>query len=229
MKKKKHQHLLYVTSDEELINFFEVATGNIAENTLYRSSSPLKGGAEDKKTIVIEAKEVGINCIINLDDDNSAIEQLSKDVPWYHNLVLEGKVICLPMTFNIPGDTSNEKKLKAALQFIISHNGPYLIHCYMGVDRTGFVVALLEILMESTLNEICNDYLIAFPFDYSNSKNLDNYIKIDNLFNQFKKMFRSEDILKINIQSATENYLLNNIGLSTNDISKLKKILSGKK
>jgi len=64
------------------------------------------------------------------------------------------KVLALYMTLNIPGIKSNEKKLKVALRFIIMNEGPYLIHCFAGVDRTGFVSALLEALMGASLNDI---------------------------------------------------------------------------
>jgi protein tyrosine/serine phosphatase len=47
------------------------------------------------------------------------------------------------------------KKLKAALQFMITHKGPYFIHCFAGVDRTGFVIALMEAFMGANLKNTC--------------------------------------------------------------------------
>jgi len=75
VKKKKHQNSVYVTSDEEVINYFEVTTGNIAENTLYRNSSPLKGNNEEIEAIASLALKVGMNCIINLDDVMAQLPQ----------------------------------------------------------------------------------------------------------------------------------------------------------
>ena len=223
--KKEQKQIIYIP-DEEDTGFMEIKTGNIASGVLYRSSSPLKGG-DLKKVKGTLAVKAGIKCIINFDDDSSVIEYLSKDVPWYQKLVVEKKVICLPMTFNIPGVASNEKKLKAALQFMIAHEGPYLIHCFAGIDRTGFTSALIEALMGASLKEICKEYLSAFTNDYSDSYRIEYYRKMKNLLGQLKKVAHDENITSVNIQDAAERYLLNNIGLSQDEIAKLKNILSG--
>jgi protein tyrosine/serine phosphatase len=171
--------------------------------------------------------KAGINCVINLDDDRSIIEGLSKDVPWYYKLVTEGNVICLPMTFTIPGVASNEKELKTALQFMISKKGPYLIHCFAGVDRTGFFAALLEALMGVGFKEIIKNYLSAFHFDHSVLSRIEYYRKTKNFLSQLKKMAHGKNMVKLNIQAAAEHYLLNDIGLSYDEVTKLKNILSG--
>jgi hypothetical protein len=225
MKNKQSPSIIYILDKEDFLNFMEIKTGNIAEGILYRSSSPLKGGDEKKAKGELAIK-AGINCVINLDDDRSVITDLSKDVPWYHKLVSEGNVLCLPMTISIPGVASNERKLKTALQFMISHTGPYLIHCFAGVDRTGFVSALLEALMGANPKEIVKSYLSAFTFDKSDSYHIDR--KIKTILSQLGKMFHGKNITILNIQPATEHYLLNDIGLSCDEILKLKNILSNK-
>jgi protein-tyrosine phosphatase len=224
--KKEHKQIIYIP-DEEDTGFMEIKTGNIASGVLYRSSSPLKGG-DLKKVKGALAVKAGIKCVINFDDDSSVIENLSKDVPWYHKLIVEKKVICLPMTFDIPGVASNEKKLKAALQFMIAHEGPYLIHCFAGVDRTGFAAALIEALMGASLKEICKEYLSAFSSDNSGPYRIEYNQKMKNLLGQLKEMAHGENITGINIQTAAERYLLNNIGLSQDEIVSLKNVLSGK-
>jgi len=208
----------------EYINFLNIKTENIAEKILYRSSSPLKGDS-DKKIIEKLAVEVGIRCIINLDDDYSIIKGLSKDVIWYNKLVNEGNVICLHMTYTIPGIKSNEKKLKTALQFIINHQGPYLIHCFAGVDRTGFFSALLEALMGENLKKIYKNYLSAFNFNRGILSNIEKYSKMKIFLRQLKKIWHGDNIVKINIQTATERYLLSDIGLTYEEIDKLKIVL----
>ena len=77
--------------------------------------------------------------------------------------------------------------MKAALQFMISHRGPYLIHCFAGIDRTGFVLALLEVLMGASLKEITNNYLSAFTFDHSGSYHKEYNRKMENILGQLKK------------------------------------------
>jgi len=221
--KEEQKQTIYIP-DEEHTGFMEIKAGNIAPGVLYRSSSPLKGG-DLKKAKGALAVKAGIRCVINFDDTVSAAESLSKEVPWYHKLVVEKNVICLPMTFNIPGVAANERKLKAAFQFMIAHEGPYLIHCFAGVDRTGFAAALLEALMGASLKEICREYLSAFPNDDSVSYRLEYYRKMKNFLGQLKKMAHGENITRINIQNAAERYVLRNIGLSQDEIAKLKNIL----
>jgi protein tyrosine/serine phosphatase len=171
MKENLKRSIIHVP-DEEKQKFMEIKSGNISPGILYRSSSPIKGGDEAKKIKSDLAVKADIKCVINLDDDSSAIQYFSKDVPWYHKLVEEENVICLPMTFTIPGSSYNESKLKTALQFIIDHEGPYLIHCFAGIDRAGFVSALLEAFMWSSLKTICKNYLSAFLVDNSASSRM---------------------------------------------------------
>jgi protein tyrosine/serine phosphatase len=127
------------------------------------------------------------------------------------------------MTISIPGVASNERKLKTALQFMISHKGPYLIHCFARVDRTGFVSALLEALMGATLTEIVKNYLSAFTFDKKDSYHIDR--KIKTILGQLEKIFHGKKITSLDIQAATEHYLQNDIDLSCDEIIKLKNIL----
>ena len=215
--------IIYIPG-EELPNFSEVKSGNVATGVLYRSSSPLKGG-DHKKTKGILAIKAGIKCVINLDDDSSVIENLSGDVPWYHKLLVDGNVICLPMTLVIPGVTSNEKKMRTALRFMIAHEGPYLIHCFAGVDRTGFFVALLEALMGANLEEILRGYMSAFSPDYSDSYSVEDYRKTENFLKQLKMMAHGKNIAAVNLQSVAKQYLLNDIRLSQDEIMKLENIL----
>ena len=208
------------------VNFMEVKTVAIAGGILYRSNNPLKGG-DDKKIKEALAVRANINCVINFANNRLVTENLSKDVPWYHKLLAEGNVICLPMTVKIPDVASNEKKLKLALQFMISHKGPYLIHCFAGVDRTGYVIMLLQALMGSSLKEISTSYLSAFSFKDNDSDRIISCRTLNNFLNQIKKMFNGKNIHDINMQSATERYFLHNVGLSQDEIARLKHILSG--
>jgi protein tyrosine/serine phosphatase len=211
---------------ENFINFMEIKAGTIATGVLYRSKSPIKGG-DTRKVYGDMAVKARINCVVNLDDHSSVLEYVSKKVSWYYKLVVEKKAIALAMSFAIPGVASNEKKPKTALQFMIAHDGPYLIHCFAGVDRTGFVAAVLDAFMGASLKEICKNYLLAFPPDYSDSYRIEYYKKMKNLLNQLKEMAHGKIITGTNIQTAVEQYLLNDLCLSSEEVARLKGILKG--
>ena len=201
---------------EEDANFREVKAGKIAPGTLYRSSSPLKGG-DLNNTISLLAAKAGIKCILNLEDNDSVVKSLSKDVPWYHKLVTEGNVIGLKMFLTIPSADFN-KKLKKGLKFMIAHEGPYLIHCFAGIDRTGFAAAVLGALMGASMEEICNDYLLSFSSVDANT---------NRLLYQLAKMNHGIHVYNKDLQIAVMNYLSKDVGLSKDEIMKLINVLGG--
>ncbi|GHU81367.1 hypothetical protein FACS189468_3820 [Spirochaetia bacterium] len=222
---------------DEATNFREIKAGNIVRGILYRSSHPLVGG-DIGNAIGRFAKKAGIKCVLNLDDGDATIEAKAKDAPWYKKLITEKRVIGLNMDMNIPGAYFNEK-LKKGLRFMISHDGPYLIHCFAGVDRTGFVSAVLEGLMGATLKEICNDYFASFSSGFTSAYDSDDVNEtvyyggnIDDVYHktqilyQLGKMNNGIAVTDGSIQSAVERYLLDDAGLSAEEIAKLKNILA---
>ncbi|GHV86447.1 hypothetical protein AGMMS50230_20550 [Spirochaetia bacterium] len=210
--------------DDEATNFREIKAGNIACGILYRSSHPLAGG-DIGNAIDRFAKKADIKCVLNLDDGDAVLEAKAKDVPWYKKLVTEKYVIGLNMDMNIPSDFFN-KKLKTGLQFMLTRDGPYLIHCYAGVDRTGFFSAVLEGLMGANLKEICNDYLASFRNGFTSAYgNIENVYRKPQILYQLDKMNNGIAVTDGNIQSAVERYLLVDVGISEDEISKLKNIL----
>jgi hypothetical protein len=75
-----------------------------------------------------------------------------------------GGVIALGMNFN--GMSRRFcVQIKKGVQFMLNRPGPYLIHCYAGVDRIGFAAIVLEALMGASLHEIIDDYLKSFLDD----------------------------------------------------------------
>ncbi|MBR6236999.1 MAG: tyrosine-protein phosphatase [Firmicutes bacterium] len=45
-------------------------------------------------------------------------------------------------------------------------DGPYLVHCTEGKDRTGFVCMLIEMLCGASYQEIVDDYMITYDNYY---------------------------------------------------------------
>ena len=86
---------------------------------------------------------------------------------------------------------------------------------------------LLQALMGASLKEIITTYISAFLFDGSDSSHIESYRNVNNFLNQMKKTFHADNIFEINLQSAAEHYLLHDIRLSSDEVAKLKNILSG--
>jgi protein tyrosine/serine phosphatase len=209
-----------ISGDAEAVNFREIRMGNIAPNTLYRSSHPIKSDKQEK-VISMLAEYLRIAAVINLSDFDSEIKRKAFFAPWYDILYKAGKVIALAMHFSQTSENFG-KKLKKGLQFIINTEGPWLIHCHAGVDRTGFVSMVLEALMGGTIDEIVNDYLQSFNSIFDSS--IQSGDKADSLvvMQLLSAMGNYMDINNQNLQTITENYLRNKIKLSFDEVAALK-------
>ena len=210
----------------EYINFREACTTGIASKRLYRSSHPATLSETD--FILAElAEEAGIAAVLNLADNEIELDIKADRVPWYHCLFKKGYIIALKMSFDYLSDQFNVK-LQKGFKFMLEHNGPYLIHCSKGIDRTGFVVMLLKMLMGADREEMVNHYMMSFSglpgFEngsehYQNEKN--NFNRLLNTIYTIGKNSKEYDLVK-----AIENYLSINIGLTLNEIDLLKLMLS---
>jgi protein-tyrosine phosphatase len=207
------------------VNFREIIMGNIKPNTLYRSSHPIKDNEQENK-ISLLATQASIAAVLNLCDTNSEIARNAIFVPWYNKLYKNGQVIALGIDYNISSDSFN-KKLRKGMQFIINTEGPWLIHCIAGIDRTGFVSVVLEAFMGSTLDEIINDYLQSFNSIYDSSIYREINKEDSCVVMQFlSNMSNDIPVNDHNLQIIAENYLMNSIKLSVDEIELLKNKLA---
>jgi len=216
---------IVIPGDAESANFREIRMGNIAPNTLYRSSHPIKDNKQEK-VISLLATQARIQTVINLSDTDNEIKLKSIFAPWYNKLFNNDRVLAVGMDFSFNSENFR-KKLKKVLQFITISEGPWLIHCHAGVDRTGIVSIILESLMGAMLDEIITDYLKSYNSMY-NSSIYDEVNKEDSLvvMRLLSVMYNSMPINDQNLQSVTENYLHNTIRLSAVEVNLLKSKLS---
>jgi protein-tyrosine phosphatase len=215
-----------ISGDAQSVNFREIHAGKIMPNTLYRSSHPIQGGRQEP-VIAALAATYRIAAVINLSDTNSELQNKVFVAPWYNRLFLDNKVIAPGMDFSATSD-SFRQKLKKVLQFIIKTEGPWLIHCHAGVDRTGFVSIVLESLMGATIKEIAIDYLRSFNsiFDssiYSHENKTDSLV----VMRLLAVMGGDLAITDLDLQEIAGHYVKNTIGLSDKEIGLLKMKLSG--
>lgn len=217
-------------TDAQFANFRCIRTTGMGNDILYRSSSPID--PKTSRNIIVDrlAKEAGIRSIINLADS----EEKAMAYPGYENTYCAG---CNIAFVSMTVDYKSEKfrnTLAETLRFIINNDGPYLFHCYIGKDRTGFLAALLELLMGAGVNEIQEDFLQTYENLYGGRTDIPQ--KIDDAK---KKLIREtivsiltyvfgtdEDTLRKSPQTV-EKYLIS-VGLDENEIIKLKAKLRDK-
>jgi len=204
--------------------------GNIAPKILYRSSHPIKDNKQEK-IISMLAAQARIQTVINLSDTNSEIMLKSIKAPWYNKLFKNDRVLAVGMDFSFNNENFR-KKLKTVLQFITISEGPWLIHCHAGVDRTGIVSIILESIMGATIDDIINDYHKSFNsiFDssiYGDEDKKDSHYEKFIIMRLLSVMGDTMPINDQNLQVIAENYLCNTIGLSAVEVTLLKSKLSG--
>jgi protein tyrosine/serine phosphatase len=210
-------------------NFREIHMGSIAKGILYRSDYPilLLDKERDKKFNQL-AVDAGIACVLNLADNEKEMWDLADFVPWYDKLLKLGCVAGLGISFEFDFTKKQElkifeHKLQDMFKFIISHNGPYLIHCSLGKDRTGFAAALIEAFSGATLKEIIHDYLLSYtkiPIEEVNNARYADVSAI--ILRQLIAINNGEIVTDSNIQNIAETYLTQKIGLTRKDIAILR-------
>ena len=200
--------------------------GNIAPGTLYRSSHPIKENKQEK-AISLLASSAKIAAVINLCDTNSGIQAKVLFAPWYNRLLKQNMVIALGMDHSVTGKRFGDR-LKKTLRFVIDTEGPWLVHCYAGIDRTGFVCMVLEALMGASLDDITGDYLRSFDSGFESSVH-GQAGKDDSLvaMRLLSVMCGSQVPNEQNLQRIAESYLRNALGLTNEEVGFLKGKLAG--
>lgn len=137
---------------KNLKNFYKL------DEHVYRSAQPDENGFAYLKTL-------GVTSILNLRD--------------YHNDDPGSKKPDLNL-FRVPMDAGKLKtaEVVAALRFIRQSEGPVLIHCWHGSDRTGTISALYRIVFQNWSKEEALDELMHGGFGYhAIYKNIPEFIR----------------------------------------------------
>lgn len=217
-------------SDVVFANFRNVTVGKLKPGVVYRSASPVDNQHMRAKYADALAKEAGIKYDIDLSDNESKLEKhMAKDdfaSPHFLSLYEDGKVIPLAMSMNyFSEDFLN--KICLGFRAIAENEGPYLIHCVEGKDRTGFFLMLLEAFAGATYQEIVDDYMITYDnyFEITKEKDPEKYnvLKERNLDRMIKFVCGDDDSVDIttaDIKTYAESFL-KKTGLSDEELVKL--------
>ena len=118
------------------------------------------------------------------------------------------------------------KKIVQGFREIIANDGPYLIHCTEGKDRTGFVCMMIEILCHATYDEIASDYMITYDNYYQVNEKGDKYkydLILDSYLNDMLRMLAQDkeaDVRSLDLEECGRNYLRAS-GMSDEEIDAL--------
>jgi len=220
-------------SPYEITNFREICTRNMRGGIIYRGSYPVfkidKKRDEAYSRLVLEA---GISCVINLAGNLKDIETIATLVPWYDKLYRNGNIIGLDIQFDFDFLNKFEYdvfnfRLRQGFKFLITHDGPYLIHCNAGIDRTGFAAAILELLFGASIDEVIYDYLLSYGKEFADAKDKEiNFITGRNIYGQINAILDGKINDSYNLQANIEKYFLGKIGLTKEELEALKEKLT---
>ncbi len=230
----KDDRTLY-DSDEIFANFRYVKAGKIAEKTLYRSASPCDNQHNRAPYVDALAEKAGIGFILNLSDTDTKIEKYMAaadfNSPYFASLYEKWKVELIALNMNY-GSQAFKEKIAGGLNVMAEAEGPYLVHCTEGKDRTGFVCMLLEALAGADYDEIVKDYMITYDNYYkiNPTKEKDKYeIIIKNVLDPMILSLskgNETDVQKLDLKACAVDYLTEG-GMSPETIDKLITCLTG--
>ncbi len=196
-------------SDAVFANFRAVNVGRLKENVLYRSASPCDNQHNRASYVDALIGEAGINCVVDLADNEAKVQKyMAADdfrSPYWLSLYEGGHVILLSMSMNFQAEDF-KAKVCDGLRAMSAQEGPYLVHCTEGKDRTGFMCMLLEALAGASYRELVDDYMLTY----------DNYYKITEQSDKTKY----DTILNRNLV-AMIRYIVNDdsVDITTADLS----------
>ena len=222
-------------SDIIFANFREVVGGKIKDDGFYRSASPCDNQHSRAATANRFAEEYGIRFALNLSDNETKYKGYTEadgfESFYYDSLYKEGNVLLLAMNANYRADAF-AKTISEALFEMTEHEGPCLVHCVEGKDRTGFVCTLMLALADAAPQEIIDDYMITYDNYYhvTKEKNPDKYEAILGNVNDFLYCLcdaeKGTDLNTLDLKAGAENYLRRG-GLTDAQIAKIEAYLCG--
>ena len=228
-------------TDEERANFRNVQAGSMGKNVLYRSAHPARptdSGSTARAKAANKLMEAhGIQTVLNFADTDSDLKSNLKKIGatpstyYYMELYEKGKV--RPSYMRGPGkstrNSSYRKKIATAMKFFTTNEGPYLIHCVIGRDRTGITIEILLGLMGAPYDYILEDWAKTDQNLYGSSKSSAMRKARDRLDDDLEfitgKNLHDDEWGKVNFAPYMEEFLEKG-GMSSSEVETLKKNLS---
>lgn len=202
--------------DEVYANFREITGGSLKKEMFFRSASPCDN-THNRAAVTDDLAEIaGIRCVLNLADSQEELDSYREledyQSDYYDLLNGEENVILLNLGSNYM-DENYAATLAEGVYEMTRHEGPYLIHCQEGKDRTGFACALLLALAGASQQEIVDDYIITYENYYGikEEDDPDRYQAVSNLVIDFLSYLTNApdrtDFTPEELKDGAENYL----------------------
>jgi len=157
------------SSDEVFANYRCVSAGNIKNGLVYRSASPADNRYKRAAYTNALIRNDGIAFILDLADSEADFQYYLSSADFESeyaaSLYEKGCIALLDMSMSY-SSLGFKQSLARGLREMLTHDGPYLIHCTEGINRTGFVLMLLEALCGAQYDEILADYMLSYANYY---------------------------------------------------------------
>ena len=223
-------------SDAMFANFRSMNLGKLKRDVIYRSASPCDNQHNRAPYVDALIREAGVKTILDLADNEVKIEKyIARDgfaSPYFLSLYENDQVIPIALNMNYLSDDFG-MKIVQGFNLMAEKEGPYLIHCTEGKDRTGFVAMLIEALAKASYEEIEADYMKTYAnyyrIDKSNDKEKYQIILERNLDGMIAFMVNDAgiDFKNCDLSIYAENYL-QRCGMSEEQIQAFKERLMEK-
>ena len=221
-------------SDDVFANFRSLKGGRLKDNFLFRAASPCDNQHGRAKYVNDLIEKAGVEYIINLADTDAKIQgymtKTGFNSSYFEMLYNTNKVLPLALNMNFNSDYFKGQTI-AALHAIIDNNGPFLIHCTEGKDRTGFLCVLIEALAGATYGEIVEDYMMTYFNYYAITKAFDakryNTI-VENVLNPMIETIVGQSIALTKdtiIEDYATAYIQQNNAMTQTEVNQLKQAI----
>ena len=209
-------------TDAEFANFRAISVSGIKENLIYRSSSPLRPDMGRNTYAMAAMEAAGIRSVINLDDSSEHMLSYSTYPDSYYS---KCHILNSEMSYDFESEDF-AAKVKNCLLFISENDGPYLIHCKEGKDRTGILCALIECFAGASAEEVTNDYMVTYQNFYhiTPEDNTYNIVLKNNLVKTLCKLFQVDDLETADLKEKAAAYF-RSAGLTEEQLSSLREKL----
>ncbi|MBP5261276.1 MAG: tyrosine-protein phosphatase [Clostridiales bacterium] len=211
-------------TDEEFINSREITAGNIRPGILYRGASPFDTTFNRTDLMDRFIRDNNIQFIFDLADDNDKIRGLEGLPENTSRMINENRVYGCYFGIDY-ADPVSMAAFGEGLKTMMDHEGPYLIHCSLGRDRTGILCAIIEALCGATYDEIVDDYMLSYRdlhhIDMDPSSLQYNLFK-QRLLDKLEEALQvdQDSIATADLQSASHDYLIR-CGMTEEEVARL--------